>query len=473
MARIALDLRTLATARPQVADEDVDHVHEGRLRLRRLLRVVVEDVTATIRAIDSPPRSESRGGRSTAWIDRLIRALDAPPIGSLATAGRGAPEPRSPAAILWKRIGTVTVEALLAWETAPVQTRPQGAAIRAVVADVVALARAAAAADTQIAEVLARARTDDVTGPRTAARTFRAAAARLERVTGGAAAWLAARADVDEARAEVGVWHPRRLVRVEAPADLSRAADRLTALVDGEAHVSPDRLVQITTVHRWSVQTVAELLAGAGRDRSHLGLRALADRLRRHAAELDVGDMRGLRVASLQADDPSRLALRQAREIAAELERMLSSSPAPRLGDRDLAGLLALTLRMPAVTRALAGRASREASAGGWIVHVGESSPRAAGGRSRLARRLRAVPGSRAYSAVEQQVAAWARSDTRPPDTIPVVRLLRRAAADAHALAGVVPRARTVPDQSPRRLFSPPVSPLSRATSPTLSAPSP
>jgi hypothetical protein len=347
-------------------------------------------------------RVGARSSRDVAEIERRTVQLmgrllnDLPRLEQAAPTDIQAAPATSQAGLCWRAVAIAATVAQHDWSTATPSTRPTGDRARGEIAQIAELTEGLAAAGEDLAGHLrAAGRTLD------AARLHQACTSGLR--VAAAAARQASLPEQPPGLAELAHPPSRLVVIVRRPSHLPEALRRLAAHIKSATHLSPQHVQLIARATATAALASNRVLSATGRTEATEALQAHA-----HLLAQVTGASKD--VASITPSDPAPLA--QAQQIYLQLSRgnavHLSAGDASKIGDT-----------IPAVTRALADRATRELTRGAWLI------------------RSQAVPGS---------ALTWRRASTATESPLMLARL-SAAATQAH----VVEQSRTTHvNRSPR-----------------------
>lgn len=340
LGRLAQRVASMISDPPAPRAVDIPVVDAARLAVRRWCRQVLADVAAT-----ELPAAPGLTELATNPVGALRAVLEVDPVRF------GDVDPRDveidhPAASeggqRWREIRVDAVVLAHGWSSADPKSRPAGEARWSTIADVAAVAEAAALLDRDVARLHLSAA---LRSPHTSrAIDLWDIAAAAEHVRG-----VAGRGPLQQP----APLRPSRLLplRVQTVQAVAPALERLTDLLDGAHHVRPETILALAGAHRRTLLTLAEVV---DTERSTGSAGDLADGLREQAAYVWRLQPATREIASLNRDDPRPLVqAKQIRHIVGESSR----------ADRALAEAVIPALE---VTRALSAAIDRELDGGSW-----------------------------------------------------------------------------------------------------------
>ncbi|MGH3735391.1 MAG: hypothetical protein ACRDT6_07175 [Micromonosporaceae bacterium] len=334
------------------AATDQESVNRARVGLRRWCLQMLDDVAPAHQAhVDRQPR----------LVDLALQ-----PVGVLRVLLDADPQPvtlRAPLHISrgvvtaneqWRQLGAAVEVATYGWVSSDPVSRPTGERAWATVADVAAVAEAAAALDRELMD-----RQPDKHGMRQV-RECREIAIAAEHVRRFATSGPLPRPDPLRPAP-----HRLRPQPVRTLADLPAALANLATLVTTAGHLRPETIGSFASAHARTLDTLATALAATSPPAHRVGRRRFAATLRAHGETLSNIRVACRTLRSIDADDP-RPAM-QMREIRIGL-RALATYPA-RAGEPQAQKALLAALR-PALgfAPAVLSAAGSHVRSGRWLM---------------------------------------------------------------------------------------------------------
>ncbi|MFW6091315.1 MAG: hypothetical protein ACODAF_05520 [Actinomycetota bacterium] len=351
LERLAIQLARMAADPAGVAAvTDTATVNRARLAVRRWCRTVLDDVVPAQQADVAKQPGLADLGRHPVGVLQVLLGNDPQPLEHQ--------EPPSPqvgeaADEQWRRLAHAVEVVAHEWSNADPASRPTGERAWATVADVAAVAEAAALLDRDLAarnQPARRPNTRDcweiavaaeqvrqlaVTGPLLSAPPLRPASRRL------------------------------KPVRARSIDTLPPALANLAALVAGARSLGPGTVGALAATHARTVHTLAGALAATGLPSQRAVRKQLATALHKHADMLVNVQAAGRRLQSLDADDP-RPAL-QMQEIRTGLRQLGASSTARAAFRNDQPSLLAALAAGLELAPAVAACVYAHIQSGRWL----------------------------------------------------------------------------------------------------------
>jgi hypothetical protein len=356
VSRYEADLERLATqlgrmaANPSVVATDAAVVNRARLAVRRWCRSVLDDIAPAQSAeIAGQPGIADLARRPIGGLQALLRhdpqpLTSGPPSSS--EAGEAANEQ-------WRRLAGAVEVAAHEWSSSDPASRPTGEQAWATVADVAAVAEAAALLDRDLA-----AGRSGTKGP--GAQDCWEIAVAAEQVR-----QLAASGPLLSAQPLQPAPHLLRPVPVRGIDTLAPALANVAALIVGARNLAPGTVGALAATHARTLHTLAGALAATGPPTQRAVRKQLAAALHHHADMLVNVQVAGRPLQSLDADDP-RPAL-QMQAIRSGL-RQLGASRTARLTFRhDQPALLAALAAALELGPAAATSVYAHIHAGRWL----------------------------------------------------------------------------------------------------------
>jgi hypothetical protein len=326
MSRYAADLERLSTHLARMATDpttvaaatDAAVVNRARLAVRRWCRAVLDDVALAKQSTTAHQPDLADLARSPVGVLQALLVHDPQPLQlepSLSSqTGEAANEQ-------WRRLADAVEVVAYEWSSSDPASRPAGERAWATVADIAAVAEAAALLDRELAT-----RHPGTAGPRTARDRWEIAVA-AEHVR-----QLAASGPLVSAKSLRPAAHRLKPVRIHKIDTLGPALANLASLVVGARCLGPATVGALAATHARTVRTLADALATTGPPAQRAVRKQLAGSLYNHADTLINVQVAGRRLQSLDTDDP-RPGL-QMQEIRTGL-RQLGASRTARIPFRN------------------------------------------------------------------------------------------------------------------------------------------
>jgi len=350
--RLATQLATMAAA-PAIttAADDTDLVNRARRTLRNCCRKMLTDL-APLGPIDvgGPVRLADLALNPVGVLHTLLHR-DPGPL-TLSPPARTAADVTETANDHWKRLGDAAEIVTHEWASSDPTSRPTGEQAWTRIADVAALAQAAASLDRALVEA-------DTAPPRVLGDSVEiglAAEHTRRYATSGPLP------QHEPLRPE-----PHRLVPtpVQQLGDVPAGLTHLAALVTTAKHLRPDMIGALVTTHARTLDTLAAALTATSPPAHRAGRRRFSAALRGHGQSLATVRLACRSLISLDPDDPRPAA--QMREIRTALRPLAERPDLASDADQQKALLAALRPAL-AVTLAVNATASSHLRSGRWYM---------------------------------------------------------------------------------------------------------
>jgi hypothetical protein len=350
--RLASQLATMAAA-PAItaAADDIDLVNRARRTLRNCCRTMLTDLAPPGQSdVDGQPRLADLALNPVGVLHTLLQRN--PAALRLSPPARTAAHVTETANDHWERLGDAAEIVTHEWASSDPASRPTGEHAWTRIADVAALAQAAATLDGHLVEA-------DTVAPKLLGAS----------VEIGLAADHARRYATSGPLPQPEPLRPEPHHLVPTPVrqlrDVPAGITQLATLVTTAGHLRPDIIGALVTAHARTLDTLAAALTATSPPAHRAGRRRFAGALRGHGQSLATVRLACRNLASLDPDDPRPAA--QMREIRGAL-RPLADKPdlASDVGHQK--ALLAALRPALAVTLAVDAAAGSHLRSGRWYM---------------------------------------------------------------------------------------------------------
>jgi hypothetical protein len=350
--RLATQLATMAGA-PAIttAADDTALVSRARRTLRNCCRTMLADLApAHTHGSDGQPRLADLA-LDPVGVLRTLLQYDPAPL-TLSPPARGASHITKQANDHWKRLGDAAEIVTHEWTSSDPASRPTGEHAWTRIADVAALAQAAAVLDRQLVAA-------DTAPPRVLG----------DSVEIGLAAehtrWYATSGPLPHPEPLRPQPHRLAPTPVRQLSEVPAGLNHLATLVTTAAHLRPDMIGALVTAHARTLDTLATALAATSPPAHQSGRRRFAGALRSHGQSLATVRLACRSLTSPNPDDPRPAA--QMREIRSAL-RPLADKPDLASDVAHQKALLSSLRPALAVTLAVDATASSHIRSGHWYM---------------------------------------------------------------------------------------------------------
>jgi hypothetical protein len=350
--RLATQLATMAAA-PAIntAADDTEMVNRARRTLRNCCRTMLTDLAPDGQSdVDGPPRLADLALNPVGVLHTLLQR-DPSPL-RLSPPARTAAHITQTANDHWKHLGQAAEIVTHEWTTSAPASRPTGEHAWTRIADVAALAQAAAAIDHHLIDADAA----PVKDLRHGVELELAAEYARRHATNG---------PLPQPRPLQPAAHRLSPVVVSTVTDLPGGLTRLAVLVKTSGHLRPDTIGALATAHARTLETLAAVLTATSPPAQRAGRRGFAAALNGHGQSLATVRTACRTLTSVDADDPRPAD--QMREVRTAL-RPLADRP-NQAADTTVQKTLLASLRPAlAVTLAVDTAANSHIRSGRWYM---------------------------------------------------------------------------------------------------------
>jgi len=348
--RLATQLATMAAA-PAIttAADDTALVNRARRTLRNCCRTMLADLAPPLAEnVDGPPKLAELALNPVGVLHTLLQRDPAP---LALPPARTAAHVTETANDHWKRLGDAAEIVTHEWTSSDPTSRPTGEHAWTRIADVAAIAQAAASLDRALVEA--------DTAPRVRGECVEIGLV-AEHV--GRYATSGPLPQPEPLRPE-----PRRLrpTTVRQLGDIAAGLTHLATLVTTAGHLRPDMIGALVTAHARTLDTLASALTSTSPPAQRAGRRRFAGALRGHGQSLATVRLACRNLTSLDPDDPRPAT--QMREIRSALRPLADKPTLASDADHQKALLAALHPAL-AVTLAVDAAAGAHMRSGRWYM---------------------------------------------------------------------------------------------------------